>query len=524
MQIPGTVSVAPRGSMAPRGAVAGIVVLGLLGSCASSPDRVALIAELEAAEIEARDTGRADLFVARAARGLRSADVVVRMLAAQGLGRTCPRAATDLLAARLPEERDPGVRRALVEALTRIGEPASARSLRGVLRDPQDPLRGLAIRGLGAVREDDRRAIRDALEDGDAEVRLEAMLAYVRRPTLELSGEALARRLSTAEDERVRWAAAQALSARPALANSVADTLAVRAVDRNFLVSYHVVRALAGLDDVVGFEAVASVARDRRRPWLAQLAAFETLRIWLERDVSGAAIGLSAARREVAEGVVVDAAERLARADEEEWALTPPLLASAVRGALAGCGCEAARLVRDRLAASPRPVAAGRVAGTRPARDDPGPAGSTYRSPYLEPGSRGPRLLLGVEGRGTVVFELFVDSAPVRVGRLLELVRRGDLARPRIQTHADPPGVLFSVPEDDPELESEVPPAEPSSRRILGGSLVERPGFRGPGRFLVTLRPVPEWEGRVAVLGRVLLGQEQIRLLEDGAPAFLDFP
>ena len=386
--------------MAPRGAVAGIVVLGLLGSCASSPDRVALIAELEAAEIEARDTGRADLFVARAARGLRSADVVVRMLAAQGLGRTCPRAATDLLAARLPEERDPGVRRALVEALTRIGEPASARSLRGVLRDPQDPLRGLAIRGLGAVREDDRRAIRDALEDGDAEVRLEAMLAYVRRPTLELSGEALARRLSTAEDERVRWAAAQALSARPALANSVADTLAVRAVDRNFLVSYHVVRALAGLDDVVGFEAVASVARDRRRPWLAQLAAFETLRIWLERDVSGAAIGLSAARREVAEGVVVDAAERLARADEEEWALTPPLLASAVRGALAGCGCEAARLVRDRLAASPRPVAAGRVAGTRPARDDPGPAGSTYRSPYLEPGSRGPRLLLGVEGRG----------------------------------------------------------------------------------------------------------------------------
>jgi HEAT repeat protein len=498
-----------------------ILVFGLLVSCTSSASHVELMVRLEEAERAARETGRTELLVSRAIRGFESSDTNVRTLAAHALGRIRPRAATVLLARRLREEEDPDARRAVVEALTWIAEPEAAGVLRDLLRDLDEPLRALAIRGLGAGGYDDVRAIGAALEDDDAEVRLGAMLAFVRRPTIELSKDDLTRRLSADEDERIRWVAAQALAARPALASSLADTLAIHVLDRNFLVSYHVTRALVGLDAVVAFDEVTSLARDGRRPWLARMAAVETLGTWLSRDGSGSTIRLSAAQRDVVENVVVDATVRLAKGEKKP---TPPLLASAIRRALGYCRGDEAKLWRGRLPKASSTAASDRAERERPAAGNPGRRGYTYLSPYLDPRPRGPRVLLEIEGGGTIVVELFADSAPHRVSILLELLQRGSLEWPRVETHADPPGVLVGVSEDDLELQSEVPPAEPSSRRIIVGTLVERPGARAAGRFLIALRPIPEWEGRVAVLGRVLLGQEALPFLYDGVGVFVSRP
>ncbi|MBW2460818.1 MAG: HEAT repeat domain-containing protein [Deltaproteobacteria bacterium] len=107
----------------------------------------------------------------RARAGLDDGDASVRAAAARTLGYYgAPRAAVDALVAALPTERDVVVRRSMISALARRGEPSAVPALIEALAAAGTSNRALAAHALGSFpTEATVRALTEALEDEEVE-------------------------------------------------------------------------------------------------------------------------------------------------------------------------------------------------------------------------------------------------------------------------------------------------------------------------------------------------------------------
>ena len=139
---------------------------------------------------------------------------------------------------------------------------------------------------------------------------------------------------------------------------------------------------------------------------------------------------------------------------------------------------------------------------------------SSFRLARLRP----PRLCLLAKGGEKIYLELFLSSAPNHSSAVLHLVERGAFSGLRPRRLVEPVGLLIDpvVEDADPAAGCALAP-ERSSRRILRGTVISHPLHGGGGRLFIAGRPLPEWEGRVTVLGRVLLGQRKLAGLGEDA-------
>jgi HEAT repeat protein len=105
--------------------------------------------------------------------GLGSPDPAIRRWSARDLGQHPEGSAA--LAARLPLERDPACRDALLASLASIGDPVAVAGLAGCLRSEDAALRNEAIEALKRLPGPAAPAIQDLLADADPDVRILAV-------------------------------------------------------------------------------------------------------------------------------------------------------------------------------------------------------------------------------------------------------------------------------------------------------------------------------------------------------------
>lgn len=445
--------------------LAACVLLGL-ASCSRPSPRVSppsgdLYRSFERAEWRAWKSGDRERDREFLAESLWSPDPLCRLLAVRSLVRIRPRAAARLVEARWHHEPIDVHREEMIWALGRLGDASSLSFVREVARQGGPGLRGAcaeAFAALGDVAVDD---LLELLDDRDREVRLEAMLSLVRHPEIEASGgiERALRRQEDERDERLRWAAVQAMARRPDLAARFRERFAGWVVDRNPLVSIHAMEALPGLPGDAGLDEVARLAVDPGHWRISRRVARRALERWLHR------------------GDLPGASRRLARD-----ALDRPLPAPAAEPLLA-------------------------------AHDPTG-----LPAPGERDGRRR-RLLVEVDRKGQLVIELSHREAPGHVRALVDLVLSGRFrdVRPRVEGLA---GLEFRPAGDAGDSGDFAPgallPPEPHRAPIRRGTVTAGlTEASAPGRFLIALRPLPELESRVTVLGRVVLGA---RLLERLTP------
>ncbi len=517
--------------------LAALVVLGQLASgCSSEPERLSergieLVKALDDAEDRAwESSGVEKPFATAVVKALASDEPVVRAHAARAIGRVRTWETISPLFDRFDVETDPDVRRALVEAMIWRRPTIDVSRLHRLAREGPPDLRTLAIHSLTrtAWKGGDGRSVEealiviDALRDENAEVRLAGALVLAARPALRVPLTVLAQLFDAREDERVRWVAMQALAARPELAQERSDLCVTAVLDVNFLVGFHATRALELFDEIRGLEEACALLSNGDRPWRGRLGAARLLESWLRRKGEGRFRVLDEGQRAIVQRCVVATADRLL-VDGVDVDRTPVLLVRAIHEALLSAGTDLAAgrasQIEERFEAAlgARPLTPREVSGQ-------GPNSIARLRPVLDPAPRGPRVLVHSDGLFEIVLELFVEEAPVHVGRLLEMIRRGHLDPAHIDLSADPIAVIVEPGARDPDFENLPRRREPSSRRILAGTIVYQPGKAGPGRYLIALRPLPELEGSVVIVGRVLTGQQELPFLHPGRRTRFELP
>ena len=499
------------------------VLLSLPWSCSSTTRplevNTALLEQVETAEWSCWP-GRKDAEVLELGAGaLGATDVEVRLRAAGLLGRKRPAGAGGALLARLDLEESPLVRLEIISALGKLPGDLAASALRriaGSALDGQE--RVLALANLGG-RAEDQAILARALSAADADERLAAARALIRYPS-EAQAERVGAALDSEKMEPVRWVLAEAL--RLCSSGEWSGRFCSLLGDDNFLVSMAASRAVAARAGVRPcLDEVVELAGDSEQPWLARLGAAEVVGAWLgraEEDVK--------APGEEADGRLEELVIERVDAVLNDRIRQPALRRSWLR-CLPLCRGERARELERRLrgqAGKPLEVAGHRggaaellgagarildaIPATLPAYSEPPfRRYSSFRLARLRP----PRLrLLGGTG-DKIYLEFFLSSAPNNVSAILHLVDRGAFTGLRPRRLTEPLGLLIDpvVKDADPAAGCALA-AELSSRRILRGTIISHPLHGGGGRLFIAGRPLPEWEGRVTVLGRVLLGQRAL--------------
>ena len=524
-------------------ATAAALLLPLLWACSSTrkPPRVntALVDEIEKAEWATwpgRDEG-ASLELAASAIGDSSAEI--RRMAAGFLGRKRPPGAGGVLLERLRVEEDPAVRLVFVSALGRLGTIAARKALRRIATaDGDAESRTIALANLGGL-EGDQAVLGAALSSSIPAERLAAGLALARYPA---AGQAsnVGAALASEKDERIRWVLTEALRLCAADADGEwAGRLCSLLNDGNFLVSMGASRAIRDLPGSRCFDAVAALSGSEEAPWLARLGAAGVVKAWLGRDGAGGKF-LDGPGRKKLEELVVEQVARVAAGRIPQAALR-----RAWASCLALCQGEQARHLREKLAGNQRFQLAPRAAGGAEDGQVPsfigrgalrldslqaGPPGSAeppfeLSSPFRLARQRPPRLCLLLGDGEKIYIELFLSSAPNHVSALLYLVGRGACSGLKPKRFDEPVGILLEPAASDAEPAAGCALApELSGRRILRGTVVAHPLHSGGGSLFIAGRPLPEWEGRVSVLGRVLLGQRKLAGLDEGGKVDLREP
>lgn len=508
-----------------------LVVFLLACSSRDKPPEVnrALVEKIEELEwrFSAGSAGGAALGLISEALG--DPSIEVRKRAAGFLARKRPGGGSSLLLERLAVEKEPLVRRELVLALSRFSEPPARGELRRIAAGDEDPgLRALAIGRLGAL-EADRDILRKALSSSVAAERLGAGLALVRHP-LQAQADFVASALEQEQDERVRWVLAEALflcskGGEEDLSAKFCSLLQ----DENFLVSMAAARALGRLADPGCLDEMLELVSAAENTWLGSLGGALAIETWLGREEGGFPDVSQRARLESA--VLQKAAEVL------DGKIPQAALRRAWLRSLLLCRSPAAGELRLRIREAARPELAGLLGELGKKRVEESFTGSRavlldalaekplegsrppydWYSPYELARARPPRLLLSAGGGPKITLEMYLSQAPNHVSAVLHLVERGAYSGVKLRRLEDPVGVLLELP---------VPAGggvagcalqrEPSARRILRGSIIVHPLHRGGGHLFIAGRPLPEWEGRVSVLGRIVLGERALAGLEGG--------
>jgi peptidyl-prolyl cis-trans isomerase B (cyclophilin B) len=133
--------------------------------------------------------------------------------------------------------------------------------------------------------------------------------------------------------------------------------------------------------------------------------------------------------------------------------------------------------------------------------------------------------------KGTIEFETYPEEAPKTVARIVELVTKGfynglrfHRAEPNLLIQVGDPGTRDVGREKywggggtgEPIGVSEV---TKKRRHLLGAVSMAYPGTRrtaADSQFFITRRPAPELDGKYAVFGRVLKGQEVVDRIQKG--------
>ncbi|MCH2363336.1 MAG: HEAT repeat domain-containing protein [Planctomycetes bacterium] len=504
-------------------AITATVLLSSLWSCSSTSKPPAvntvLVDEMEAAEWRCWPGTKAVDVLGLAAGALGDASSEVRLRAAGLLGRKAPPGADRALLDRRELEGDPLVRREIVSALGRLDtETSRGALLRMASSEEAGEESALALANIGS-RKEDHAALGAALASPVPGRRLAAALSLTRYPAAAQASR-VAAALAVEKDERVRWVLAEAL--RLCGGGEWSGHFCSLILDENFLVSMAASRAAgATLQDEPCFDEVLELAAAPGAPWLARLGAAQAVSSWLEgAGEGGKVIGRERGNR-LEKLVVEKAAEvlsgRISRsALRREWLRCLFLcrgrpareLVEKLRGQpgwilpAAGRGAGAAELLGGGARSLDAIPAAAPVDTMPPFRPY-----SSFRLARLRP----PRLCLLAKGGEKIYLELFLSSAPNHASAVLHLVERGAFAGLRPRRLVEPVGLLIDpvVEDADPAAGCALAP-ELSSRRILRGTVISHPLHGGGGRLFIAGRPLPEWEGRVTVLGRILLGQREL--------------
>lgn len=131
----------------------------------------------------------------------------------------------------------------------------------------------------------------------------------------------------------------------------------------------------------------------------------------------------------------------------------------------------------------------------------------------------GPRIALTL-GEREVVIELFAESVPAPVAKLLERVRAGKLRGAPIQRVLTNLAVFVGANlRRDPKLEVSPDPGLPRRHHFRGSVSLERRGDDavgyGPG-LVIALTPAPRLDARHLVVGRVVSGQAAWDAAQEG--------
>ena len=512
---------------------AAAILLPLVWACSSTrkPPRVnvALVDEIEKAEWATWPGRDEAVSLELAASAVGDSSAVIRRMAAGFLGRKRPPGAGGVLLERLRVEEDPAVRFALVSTLGRLGTAEAGDALRRIATAEGDAKsRAIAIASLGRL-EGDQAVLGAALSSAMPGERLAAGLALARYPAAaQVSNVGAA--LDSEKDERIRWVLTEALRLCAAGEDGEwSGRLCSLLNDGNFLVSMGASRAIRDLPGSRCLAEVAALAGSEKAPWLARLGAAGVVKAWLERDGTGGKL-LDAPGRKKLEELVARQVSRVAAGRIPQAALR-----RAWANSMLLCQGLPARQLRGKLAENHRFQLAlrgvggpekgqelrliGRGAQRLDAfRSEPPTSRAPpfeLHSPFRLARQRPPRLCLLAGDGEKVYLELFLSSAPNHVSALLYLVGRGACSGLKPRRLDEPIGILL-----EPGASGAEPAAgctlapELSSRRILRGTVVAHPLYAGGGSLFIAGRPLPEWEGRVSVLGRVLLGQRKLAGLD----------
>ena len=514
--------------MTRRAGGAGAILLVFLLACSSrekppSVNRV-LVEKLERLEWSSPPggDGAAGLGLASAALGDASAEV--RKRAAGFLARKRPAGGGTLLLERLVVEEDSPVRRELVSALSGFSTPPARAELRRIAAGDEDPgLRALALGRLGAL-EADRDILRKALASPVEAERLGAGLALVRHP-LRLQAAAVAQALEQEQVERVRWVLAEALGlcsrgAGEALSGKFCSLL----LEENFLVSMAAARVLADLENPECIGAMLELVSPGKRPWPGRLGGALAIEAWLQGEEGRFP---DASQRARLEAVVLQKAAAVIAGKIPQVALRRAWLRCLLlcRSPAAVEPRRRAREAAKLLAGPGERKAEDSLVGSRAALLDALAEKPLERSqppyewysPYGLARVRPPRLILSTGEGQKIILEMYLSDAPNHVSAVLHLAGSGAYAGVELSRLEDPVGVLL-----DPPVSAGGGAAgcalvrELSPRRILRGTIIVHPQHRGGGRLFIAGRPLPEWEGRVSVVGRIVLGERLLAGLEGG--------
>ncbi len=519
--------------MSRRAGGAGAILLVFLLACSSRekppPVNRALVEQLEKLEWSSPPggDGAGDLGLVSVALGDASAEV--RKRAAGFLARKRPAGGGALLLERLALEEDAPVRSELVFALSGFSTPPARAELRRIAAGDEDPgLRALALGRLGEL-EADREILRKALASPLEAERLGAALALVRHP-LRLQAAAVARALEQEQVERVRWVLAEALGlCSRGAGEDLPGEFCSLLLEENFLVSMAAARVLAGLENPECIGAMVELVSSAKMAWPGRLGGALAIEAWLQREQGAFP---SASQRARLENLVLQkAAEVIAgkipqAALRRAWLRSLLLCRSPAAVELRRRGRDAARpalaqLLDDLEKVKPEESFTGSRAALLDAMVEPPLQRSRppyqWYSPYGLARARPPRLLLSAGEGQKITLEMYLSQAPNHVSAVLHLVERGAYSGVKLKRLEDPAGVLLELPVPAGggvagcALQRELSP-----RRILRGTIIAHPLHRGGGHLFIAGRPLPEWEGRVSVLGRIVLGERALAGLEGG--------
>ncbi|MCB9914192.1 MAG: peptidylprolyl isomerase [Planctomycetes bacterium] len=434
--------------------------------------------------------------------------VEARLFAAQGLASLAARDAQSLadLRAALADE-DP---RVAVEAARGLGKFPEAASLDPLARAAQRgsaQVRVVVAEALGYFKE--HRANADAIlqrlaGDESAGVRAEAVVARAR-----LFGEEVAADLelrSLDPDARLRRAVARAteflapptaLAMLDRLASDAAPIVANEAVEAygHFLAeggrarTQRLLKSREGVDAGVKLAAVAALSNEPRAEDLeALLAAYSGAQGDLAGELETEVLGVAARVKDD-------------RAHE--------LLLLGARSPRRYTRTVARALFLERYPGEVLPAAG----DPTPRRGEVPPARPDLANPLVEVRTE----------RGTMVFELLADEAPVHVHNFVTLARRG--VYDGLDFHRVVPD--FVVQGGDPRGDGnggrswrgEPLRAELTPRKYVAGSLgMPRNADldSGGGQFFVTHRRTPHLDGRYTLFGQLVQGAEVLQRVELG--------
>ncbi|MBW1878575.1 MAG: HEAT repeat domain-containing protein [Deltaproteobacteria bacterium] len=231
-------------------------------------------------------------------------DYHVRQDLARQLGKICAAEVRDLLVARLSEEADPRVRRAVCDALGTYRDETAADALLGVLDSEVETwaLTGAALKSLGKTRDKRARAVleRHLAMDSWAEVVRRAALEGLASTKDAGTLETLRSYTRIDQPERLRAAAAEALGRLGDKVHEVRDAICERMVQ---MLEEPGFRSQVGAIDALGTlkhpDAVAALRRTHRSATdsRSRRLAWEALQKTLEGRTAGE--GLAALRDRV---------------------------------------------------------------------------------------------------------------------------------------------------------------------------------------------------------------------------------